>query len=384
MTVSRLLAVAAAGEHVRRPRTRSRSRTLSWIWSCSLERCRSCRSCRSRSRSRSRSASQPQRCCEMSADYVRRAGLGVNLRTMSTPNIALQRKQFEDSDLAGRAGSCTVPQSGPRYSPQRRRPATAAGDFVPLLDSSVRRQRGSLSHSSRRRSRSRRSSGASSAGSLLKPPDITAQESVLLRQLDRIKELRAGVDKDAGTQWTPRGQHVRPRSRCETQQQPGEEASQRQAGLQNQMRELHERTLQLEEQVDDKIARRDAWLDLWSTELNDLGWSRPEKEGRRALHGGSRPGVVTDMPAMPGLEVPDGPPARPTSCPWPWLTCRAPCCCRCKTESGRERGPDRRRAARLQAQDHKRRGGRSRALLRVVEPGATRSTQRWAVVPARV
>jgi len=252
----------------------------------------------------------------MSADYVRRAGLGVNLRTMSTPNIALQRKQFEDSDLAGRAGSCTVPQSGPRYSPQRRRPATAAGDFVPLLDSSVRRQRGSWSRSSRRRSRSRRSSGASSAGSLLKPPDITAQESVLLRQLDRIKELRAGVDKDAGTQWTPRGQHVRPRSRCETQQQPGEEASQRlEAGLQNQMRELHERTLQLEGVVDDKIARRDAWLDLWSTELNDLGWSRPEKERRRALHGGSRPGVVTDMPAMPGLEVPRRPARPPNELP---------------------------------------------------------------------
>eukprot|EP01043_Picozoa_sp_COSAG02_P113273 COSAG02_NODE_49517_length_326_cov_0.903084_1_plen_80_part_10 len=68
------------------------------------------------------------------------------------------------------------------------------------------------------------------------------------------------------------------------------------------MRELHERTKRLEDVVDDKIARRDAWLDLWDTELHDLGWERPERTGRRALHG-STAGAYVDTAAMPGIEV---------------------------------------------------------------------------------
>lgn len=224
----------------------------------------------------------------------RRAGLASNLRTLSTPNIALNRKRFEDCDLAGRRGSGWTPQLGPRYGPsQRRRPATAAGDFF----GGVAAPRRSAGAELLRRSSASRPSAHEGDSTLIKPPDVTAQEAVLLRQLQRIEELRSGNDKMAGTQWTPRGQHILSRRKVDAEQQEEEELD-----LSALLREMHERTKRLEDVVDDKIARREAWLDLWDSELHDLGWKRPEKTGRRALHG-STAGAYVDAPAMPGIEV---------------------------------------------------------------------------------
>ena len=225
----------------------------------------------------------------------RRAGLAsANLRTLSTPNIALNRHRFETCDLAGRRGSGWTPQLGPRYGPTHRRPATAAGDF---FGGTTALRRHTAGIEVLRRSAASRSSAQGGTGtSVIKPPDVTTQEAVLLRQLKRIEELRSGKDKMAGTQWTPRGQHVLSRRKVEVEQEEEED------DFAAQMRELHERTKRLEDVVDDKIARRGAWLDLWDTELHDLGWVRPEKTGRRALHG-STAGAYVDAAAMPGIEV---------------------------------------------------------------------------------
>jgi hypothetical protein len=231
----------------------------------------------------------------------RRAGLAAgSLRTVSTPNIALGRHRFESSDLANRAGSgWATPQLGPRYAAsQVRRPATATGDFFGGRSSELGRgRRTSGAELLRRSSASRPSSTGAPGGASgqLKPPDVTAQEAVLLRSLARIEELRSGVDKMAGTQWTPRGQRVLPRRKVEPE--PESEAD-----LAALMRDLHERTMRLEDVVDDKIARRDAWLDLWDGELRGLGWERPTKTGRRALHSDTA-GAYVDTPAMTGIEV---------------------------------------------------------------------------------
>ena len=234
----------------------------------------------------------------MSRRGERRAGMAAG--NLSTPNIQLGRHQFESSDLANRRGSGWGVQLGPRYRhSQVRRPATAAGDYFGREAPSSRRRRSS--RAGRRSAASRPSTSAGGGGGAPeKPADVTKEEAVLLLQLSRIKELRSGVDKMAGTQWTPRGQHVLPRHKEEDAAAEAEDGD-----IGAEMRELHERTMRLEDVVDDKIARREEWLDLWGNELQDLGWERPEKTGRRALHGGTA-GDYVDPPAMTGIERHEG------------------------------------------------------------------------------
>ena len=106
-------------------------------------------------------------------------------RAVSTPSIQLQRSLYGDAGFRG-----------PRALTA---PANWAGEASMARHESVRLM------FTRAASRELLRRGAEDAQD--KSLDRTPQEVVLLRKLDRLKELRCGIDSTSGTQWTPRGQH---------------------------------------------------------------------------------------------------------------------------------------------------------------------------------
>jgi hypothetical protein len=190
-------------------------------------------------------------------------------RTVSTPNIIMQRSLFEDAGFRGFRGKMNhddeIAVPHPEFSTRTAtQPHGTRKSVARVHDTSL---------------------------------DCTPQEATLLRKLSRLKELRSGVNKAAGTQWTPRGQH-RPARALKGAHS---------VDIGSDIEELLRRTQRLEAVVHDKVGRRESWLHLWDDELTGLGWERSPQEGkRRSLYTHAGQAGPIEHPAMPPIVRLDG------------------------------------------------------------------------------